>query len=144
MVASSNKHDIIFSQLSEDKELSKQMLPFLKRQEYFFDSMPVNKDNFNLMVSRKKAMQGVDGYSSTLIHLGEYFENNNQPLLLGQFILDEHTVFVYYNWDSNTIISWFNNPAFNKEKLLLINEECLAKGHTPTEYESYNFSSQRI
>ena len=139
MVASSNKHDIIFSQLREDKELSKQTLPCLKRQEYFFDSMPIDEDNFNLMVRRKKAMQMVEGYLSTLVHLGEYFENNNRPLLLGQFILNEHTVFVYYDWDSNKIISWFNNPTFNKEKLLLINEECLAKGHTPMSYESYNY-----
>lgn len=141
MVASFNKHDLIFSQLSEDKELSKQMLPCLKRQEYFFDSMPIDKDNYNLMVRRKRAMQMVEGYLSTLIHLEEYFEKNNQPLLLGQFILDEHTVFVYYDWDLNKIISWFNNPSFNKKKLIELNKHYEEKGVALMDYEVYNYSS---
>jgi len=61
--------------------------------------------------------------------------------LLGQFILDEHTVFVYYDWDSNKIISWFNNTSFNKKRLIELNKHYEEKGVALMAYEVHNHSA---
>lgn len=139
MVANSNKHDIAISLLLESKEISTKFFDYLLDDEYFFQNRMVHLDNFKLMHRRKVFMQMNKSYVSALVPLGEYFEENNEPLLMSEFVLNKGSVYVFSDADMSKVIAWYSNPNVDKDRINLVNEDAIAKGHTPTNHEVYNY-----
>lgn len=142
MVASSNKHDVAISLLLKNKAISAEFFDYLQQNEYFFQNRTVDVENFKLMERRKIFMQMNESYVSALIPLGIYFEKNNTPLLMSEFVLDKGSIYIFSDENMNKVITWYSSSNVNRKKINSINEECLVKGHTPMNYESYNYSSQ--
>lgn len=141
MVVISDKHDTAISLLHENSELSRKFLHKLLQDEYFFQCRTVEADEYKLMQRRKRAMQMNTTYISALIPLGEYFKQNEEPLILSQFVISGDSIMMYSNVGMTKVIAWYNNPNYNKEKVIRLNEEYKKQGSALMNYEIFNHSA---
>lgn len=142
MVVISDKHDTAISLLNENDELSRKFFHKLLEDEYFFQCRTVDADEYKLMQKRKKAMQMNAAYMSALIPLGKYFEENNEPLILSQFVISGNSIMMYSNAEMTEVITWYNNPNYSKEKVIRLNEHYEEKNIGLINYEVHNHSAK--